>query len=172
MRALRRRVAAGLLAEPRDFDHEGPDLLNFFEALAYMVRGLKVIREEEAWSAFASWLIPYVAACRPDIDRYREVDRTVFDELMNLEADLAKHDAGKRHMKVSQVRPTGEQVTAFLRAETRLTLDADAAPNGTPSYRRGSSGVPIGKGTLGRLLTIILRLARPQAPDHRRPDQP
>jgi len=168
MRAVRRHASAGLLAHPRRFDSEATDILNFFEALAYMVLGVKVIRTEEAWSAFEGWLAPYVAACRPEIRRFQQDDPTIYGDLARLDEALVRHDARKRHRKPSQVRPDAGEVQRFLEAETQLALSLGPARDEPAGYRRGSWVVPpSGRGVLGRLLTMITTLAR-----SRRPAQP
>lgn len=94
--------------------------LDLFELLAYLVIRSKTLSIEDAWINFSGPAIQWWHVCRPGIAAFRADDPTIYEDFASLAERLISLEEERRGMTRDELRPSDEDLIAFLEGEKAL----------------------------------------------------
>lgn len=108
------------------------ELLDTFELLGYLVVRSKTLSLEDAWINFSGAAIQWWYVCRPGIEKFQQMDPTIYEDFTTLADQLMDLEAKRRGKPRASLTPTDE--------------DLKNLPQGRWSLRRGLVSVGAGPG--------------------------
>ena len=120
LRAHRSAAARQLLEDSQhreDLPVEALELLDMFELLAYLVVRSKTLSLEDAWINFSGPAIQWWYICRPGIERFQADDPTIYEDFATLADELIELEAKRRDKDREELKPSEEDLRAFLQGE-------------------------------------------------------
>lgn len=115
------------------------DVLDTFELLAYLVVRSKTLSLEDAWINFSAYAIQWWHVCRPGIEAFQDDDPTIYEDFASLADQLMTLESERRGRSRENLRPSDEDLIAFLRGVKESQKTPQAGNSGS---RTGTDYTP------------------------------